>query len=679
MPKYALLIALTLIVSASPAIAAEPADGWVSVGAAKVDVTPTHPVVLAGYGSRTTEFEGVDEPIWARALAMGDDSPLLVVAVDNCGVTADITNEASRRLQDNFHIPRRNVVICSTHTHSAPSLTGYVPILWKGRLTPEQEERSNRYTKWLTGKIVEAAVAALDARQPAQLAWNQGVVTFGGNRRVLRGANWAGFGLQPDGPVDHSLPMLVARSKEGQPFAIWVNYACHCTTLGSRNTVSGDWAGYTNQAIEKDHAGAIAITTIGCGADVGPQPTGSVDNAKQHGRAIADEINRLLPDAKPLRTISQSAMRTIQLPLAAFPDQDEWKERAKRGNFDGQHARLMLERIERDGKLSPHVEYPITVWRFGDDLAMVFLAGEVCVDYAVRLKTELDWRRLWINGWSNDVPCYIPSRRILQEGGYEADFSMIYYGHPSRFAPEVEDAIVSTVKEMVPQQFASGDSPQRPSFLHRPTSRDIFARRATELAASATPDELVQMRERLQLAAQSQKGFAKLVATDGGEDSWFDFSGAQSRRPFVRQLKPGDSLSWTTPPVRVKEDSEKVVLLFLGGIGWESSPQTAGFALLLNGRELLDFDVSRVAKSWTNEDGSAALHYLPTWASDEDSAGLFYLVADRRLFKPDEPCTLAVTSKGSQSQRWFALDKIEDVKSIERQLTAAVQTKAEAQ
>ena len=66
---------------------------------------------------------------------------------------------------------------------------------------------------------------------------------------------------------------------------------------------------------------------------------------------------------------------------------------------------------------------------------MVFLPGEVVVDYALRLKWEIDQHRLWVVAYTNDVPCYIPSRRVLSEGGYEADLSMVFYGHPSRFAP----------------------------------------------------------------------------------------------------------------------------------------------------------------------------------------------------------------------------------------------------
>jgi hypothetical protein len=100
----------------------------------------------------------------------------------------------------------------------------------------------------------------------------------------------------------------------------------------------------------------------------------------------------------------------------------------------------------------------VQTWCFGDELAMVFLAGEVVVDYALRLKWEIDAERLWIAAYCNDVPCYIPSRRILSEGGYEADMSMIYYGQPARFAPAVEDTIIKTVHDLLPAAF---DGPRK--------------------------------------------------------------------------------------------------------------------------------------------------------------------------------------------------------------------------
>ena len=122
-------------------------------------------------------------------------------------------------------------------------------------------------------------------------------MSFGGNRRILGDGKWAGFGFQRNGPVDHSLPVLAARDADGKVRAIWANYACHCTTVGSRNHVGGDWAGYANQRIEEKFGSAVALMTIGCGADIGPQPSGSLKDADRHGLSIAEEVQSLAKGA----------------------------------------------------------------------------------------------------------------------------------------------------------------------------------------------------------------------------------------------------------------------------------------------------------------------------------------------------------------------------------------------
>ena len=91
---------------------------------------------------------------------------------------------------------------------------------------------------------------------------------------------------------------------DGKPFALWTTYACHCTTLGARNRVAGDWAGFSNDAIEASFPGVTALTTIGCGADIGPQPSGAAEHARAHGQEIAAEVRRLVEAG--LETLSTS-------------------------------------------------------------------------------------------------------------------------------------------------------------------------------------------------------------------------------------------------------------------------------------------------------------------------------------------------------------------------------------
>jgi hypothetical protein len=434
------------------AVASSPA-AEVAVGTAKVDVTPKQPVLLTGYGHRVGPYTAIDTPLWARAIAIGDDDPVVLVAIDNCGASAEVVAEIRRKIEAVGTFDASRFVVAATHTHNAPQLEGYAPVLWEGRDTPEERARVAEYTKRLIDQIVEVAAAAVHDRKPAELSWGQGKVMFGGNRRAMKDGKWVGFGFAETAPVDHSMPALFAR-RDGKVVAVWANYACHCTSAGSENRVGGDWAGFAAKEIETAFPDANAVITIGCGADVGPQPTGNLDFSKRHGKSIAAEVERLAAGAlKPLNEPPKVEHRDIKLPLSKVPDRAHWGTEAKRKDFEGRHAQRMLRQLDRDGALPTSVPFPITVWKFDDDLAIVFLAGEMTVDYAVRLKHELDWERLWINGWSNGVPCYVPSRRVLAEGGYEPDFSMIYYAWPSRFDPAVEDVLVNAVKGVVGDDF----------------------------------------------------------------------------------------------------------------------------------------------------------------------------------------------------------------------------------
>ena len=80
---------------------------------------------------------------------------------------------------------------------------------------------------------------------------------------------------------------------------------------------------------------------------------------------------------------------------------------------------------------------------------MIALAGEVVVDYSLRLKAELPGSPVWVAAYSNDVFGYLPSLRVLREGGYEGGDAMRYTPFPGPFAPSVEKRVVDKVHELV--------------------------------------------------------------------------------------------------------------------------------------------------------------------------------------------------------------------------------------
>ena len=435
---FALLLQGGLALSAPP-------NGLRLAGVAKIDITPSYPIRLTGYAVRKIESEGVAQHLFARALAIGSDreGPAILITIDNCGVPVNVRNEVVARLHKKKHVNPARVALCSTHTHSGPCVTGFAPNIFGAPLPPEQAARVQRYTSELVDALETVAMQALEDRRPARLARGLGTAGFAANRRTK------------GGPVDHDLPVLFVTSPEGNLRAIFTSYACHATTLtGEFNQVCGDWPGYAAETLEARHPGAVVLVGLGCAGDANPSPRSSFELAKQHGEEIANAVDRVLA-AGLVEIEGKLVCRTkqLELPFDKLPTRAEWETVARQTNYPGSHARLNLARLDRGEKLPTKLAYMVQSWVFGKSFAMVFLPGEVVVDYSLRLKKEFDAKRFWLNAYANDVPCYIPSERVLKEGGYEGGGAMVFYDRPTKFAPGIEARIINAAHRIVPRDF----------------------------------------------------------------------------------------------------------------------------------------------------------------------------------------------------------------------------------
>ena len=411
--------ALVLAISLAGAAQAPAQTGY--FGTAKVNINPETRVMLSGYAGRSglPEATGVQQNIYAQAAAfgMGAETALLL-SVDCTGVPDNVVDPLSALLSTDLGIAREKIVVSSTHSHSCPHVSGYLSNLFDPPLSSQRQGRVDQYTALLSQRLEEVARDALDNRTSGHdFSWGNGSVGFGINRRG-------------GSVVDHDLPVMLVRDSLGQPAAIITSYATHAVTLsGSDNLVSGDWPGYAREAIEAIYPGAAAMVMIGAGADSNPSPLGNVGAAQAHGQSIANEVQRL---------INQQQLTPVSEQISAYHSELELDYATQRLPGDPSNARLAPS--------ASSASYGVTSWTFGDDLAMVFMEGEVVADYSLRLKAELG-DKVWVNAYSNDVQGYIPSERILYEGGYEADSSTYYYAVPGRFAHGLEDKIVGAVHE----------------------------------------------------------------------------------------------------------------------------------------------------------------------------------------------------------------------------------------
>lgn len=432
------------------------ATTW-QAGFAKVDVTPKEAVRMSGYGNRDHPSEGVDTPLYVRAICLrsttedAEDRALVLVSVDNIGLSGDTTRALASQIESKHAIARPQIVFCSTHTHSGPDLAGQLSNIFSTPLSQQESDAAKRYAAQLNDGILRAVALAIEDLKPSVLGYGVGTARFAANRRVLTDGKWTGFGIQADGPVDHSVPVLTVSSPDGTIRGLVFNYACHCTTVGGDYyRINADWAGYAATQLEMTFPDAVALCTIGCGADANPNPRGTVEMAQMHGQVLADEVTRVTKGN--LSAIDSSVEAHFDYAALSFdlPTREELEERlADSRPQTRRHAEKMIKVLEEKGRLPATYPVPIQSWKFGDQLTMIFLGGEVVVDYALRLKRVFDDPNLWVSAYSNDVLGYVASERMRAEGGYEVDRSGIYYSLPGPWASGSEDLLISRVENLV--------------------------------------------------------------------------------------------------------------------------------------------------------------------------------------------------------------------------------------
>ncbi|MCB1208770.1 MAG: neutral/alkaline non-lysosomal ceramidase N-terminal domain-containing protein [Verrucomicrobiales bacterium] len=398
-----------------------PANWKVGVAAAKV--TPQKMLFMAGYASRKKPAEGKVQDLFAKALALQDEqgNKLVFVTLDLIGVPQLLRHAVAERVAKEYQLPPAYLVMNASHTHSGPSLRT-TPLTEADKDNPKARD-SWEYTQKLQDDIVAAIGKALSDMQPARITWNKARCGFAMNRRrdytLPPDHPNANKAPNPDGPVDHEVPALRIEAPDGTLRATLFGYACHNTSLGFYN-YCGDYAGFAQQFLQEHRPDFTALFLMGCGADQNPYPRRSdvvpgitdLELSMQHGRSLSNAVEMaLMVNPRPVAGPIRAAYEEIKLSYAKPGKEDH--------------------------------DYPVQVIRIGKDLTFITLGSEVVVDYSLRFKREFAGSAgVWVAGYSNDYTGYVPSLRVLKEGGYEA---------AAGWAESVEDRIANKVHDLYKQ------------------------------------------------------------------------------------------------------------------------------------------------------------------------------------------------------------------------------------
>jgi neutral ceramidase len=419
--------------------------GW-KVGLARVKITPEQPLFMAGYASRNKPFESIHDDLYAKAMLLddGQGTRAALVTTDLIGFRGADAQPLREAIAARTGIKATAIVVNSSHTHTGPALS-VSDLSADGR---EHGERTLAYLKQLQDKIVTLVADAMSDLKPAKLSWGTGVVHFVMNRREFTVDRGVILGVNPRGLADRSVPVLRIDDTDGKLRGLVFGAACHNTTLGGNHyEISGDYAGHAQRLIESQHPGATAMFMQGCAGDANPYPRGSHEIAEQHGVELATEVSRVLTTKlAPVRGPLKTAWREVALPLAPPPSREELTRQAAGKSGPAVSAQRMLARLDRGEKLETEYKCPVSVWQFGEDLTLVSLSGEVVVDYVKMIEDALGPNRLWVSAYNHDVFGYLPSARVLREGGYET--RGLIHGGVGLFAPHAQDVLVGKAKEL---------------------------------------------------------------------------------------------------------------------------------------------------------------------------------------------------------------------------------------
>lgn len=418
-------------------------------GVSKVVITPKTDMWMSGYASRNKPSEGKVQDLYAKALAIEDvdGNRGVVVTMDLIGISRSIGEEVAERVKNKIGLSRSALMFACSHTHSGPVLRDNLEVMYA--LSKEEWDKVTRYTADLKEALTQIVLEAVDDLEPVTLYRGSGECGFAINRReyTLTGNQ---IGLNPIGPVDHSVPTLKVVDGDGSLKAVLFGYACHNTTL-SFYQFCGDYAGYAQEYLEEELPGTTALFFAGCGADQNPNPRRELEHAEQHGRELCLSVQKVLSGKmREIEGSLRACFSTVDLTLENVPDKTRLTEMLSDGDIYKQRlAKSLLNVLESKGRLEEKYPYPLQTWRFGDDFIFIAMGGEVVVDYSLWLKHKYGKDSIWVAAYANDVCSYIPSLRVLHEGGYEAATSQTYYGFPSPWTKTIEETVVQEIDRQI--------------------------------------------------------------------------------------------------------------------------------------------------------------------------------------------------------------------------------------
>jgi len=400
-------------------------------GAAAVDVTPPLGCHMCGY-FHDRVADNIHDRLHAKAIALSNgDATIGFVVCDLIALPDDVVAGAKQRIRDLTGVPPENVLVCGTHTHTGPSIVGALG-------TPKEEQ----YAQDVIPKIADAFALAVKRLEPAQMAMTSGdCATEVHNRRwhmkdgsVRMNPGYANPDkVEPAGPTDPELRLLVLRTPERRPIAVLANLGLHYVGSTMGTWISADYFAAFGEALQRC-AGAdfMAIMANGCFGDINNCDFVNPPRAQVHPYSQIERVaNVAAAEAWKAWNLLREDDFKSDVPLGARLEMAPFKARTptpeelakatkihagepQPGDAEWVYARelVLLEQEPSEW------EVPVHAMRVGD-LGVVGLHGEVFCEIGLDIKARSPFPRTMLIGLANGSIGYVATDTALDQGSYE--------------------------------------------------------------------------------------------------------------------------------------------------------------------------------------------------------------------------------------------------------------------
>ncbi|MCQ2380048.1 MAG: neutral/alkaline non-lysosomal ceramidase N-terminal domain-containing protein [Victivallaceae bacterium] len=447
------------------------AAGPLEVGFAISDVTPDLGIYLTGYGRPQRLATNVHSPLTVTAMYVADgETEAALVSLDWCFVDAPLSEEIRRGISGVAGIPWKNIVLCCTHTHSAPH-TACLKDKWRGAV--DKEGTGAAYARKCIPAIADAVKRAKESRKEASMAIGRGKTKTGISRRGTHetGEVNALFGDPLMIHDDNMTVLHFAETKTGKTIGIVVHCSAHNTAMGITADISSDWCGVMRRRIATRYPAPVMFINGALG-DSGPRTYRWFDDPEYHGfsagcgdgldsvlevgyRAANDALD-LLEDMRDFRTDLPLVYKVgkLSLPQEIHTPKAEAEKvvaefKDKKLDPDNMPIEYLLAKNALEAwnrPAEPVFDTEHSLLAIGP-VAFVSYPMEVFSTFTLRLRKYSPYQHNLVCSNADGRLAYMPDKAAIARGGYEVHVRKVM--RPYVFTPDAGDVmVVQTLKEL---------------------------------------------------------------------------------------------------------------------------------------------------------------------------------------------------------------------------------------